>query len=143
MSPEEITNLTVEDALTLLKEYSCIEIKTVDSLAEKQKLREALILITSLSEYTNIGVCADNPEIAFETLSSYLKVFGYNYETIQSATIPDGFDGVYIKYNSKKMSYYLDSYSGNHRGVLVSCQGEDEARIIGTYGHFPLDLFLN
>lgn len=143
MSPEEITNLTVEESLKTLKEYSCIKVKTVESQEDKQKLREALILIASLSEYTNIGVCADDPEIGFETLLSYVKAFGYSYEHIQAATIPDGIDGVYIKYNSKKMSYYLDSYSGEHRGVLVSCQGEDEAMIIGTYGHFPLDLFLN
>ncbi len=40
------------------------------------------------------------------------------------------------------MSYYLDQYTGEYRGVLVSCQSEDDL-IAGTYGHFPLDLFLN
>ena len=40
------------------------------------------------------------------------------------------------------MSYYLDDYIGKYRGVLVSCQSEDD-KIVGTYGHFPLDLFSN
>ncbi len=47
---------------------------------------------------------------------------------------------IYLKYNSQKQSYYFDEYTGEYRGVLVAVQGENED-IIGTYGHFPLDLF--
>jgi len=47
---------------------------------------------------------------------------------------------VYIKYNTQRQASYLDSYTGTYRGVLVSCQSEND-QLVGTYGHFPLDLF--
>ena len=49
---------------------------------------------------------------------------------------------VYIKLNGKNGLCYLDSYSGHHRGVLVSCQSYQEGGINEMYGHLPLDLFV-
>ncbi|NES92001.1 DUF1824 family protein, partial [Okeania sp. SIO2B9] len=40
-----------------------------------------------------------------------------------------------------KESYHLESYIGEYRGVLVSCQSAEDTGINGTYGHLPLDLF--
>ena len=132
--------LTVPEALKLLKKYSGIRVKSPQSDAEKQTLQQALLLIIDQSESSNLGVCADRLDHGLTALSSYLKAFGYSCEFDQ-ASPSNGDSPVYIKYNSQKMSYYLDSYTGTYRGVLVSCQSEDDA-IAGTYGHFPLNLFI-
>ncbi|WP_013325196.1 DUF1824 family protein [Gloeothece verrucosa] len=140
MSDLKETNLTIEEALKLLREYSCIQVKTVDAKIQKEQLREALLLITSVSEYENIGVCANNAQEGLAALFSYLKAFGYqtNFEATEKF---EEHQPVYIKYNTQKQSHYLDSYAGSYRGVLISCQADDDA-LVGTYGHFPLDLFM-
>ena len=140
MSTEKETNLTVEEALKILREYSCTQIKTPSSQAEQEQLQQAVILITSLSEWENLGVCADNAKVGFAALASYLKALGYEAD-FDSASIPASEDPVYIKFSTQRMSHFLDSYSGEYRGMLISCQAEDEA-IAGTYGHLPLDLFV-
>ena len=132
--------LTVPEALKLLKKYSGIRVKTPQSDAEKQTLQQALLLIVAQSESSNLGVCADRLEQGLTALSSYLKAFGYSFQ-FDKASPSDGDSPVYLKFNSQKASYYLDSYTGTYRGVLVSCQSEDDV-IAGTYGHFPLDLFM-
>jgi Tfp pilus assembly protein PilF len=134
-----------EIALKLLKKYSCIENKLVESEADKEQLRQAIQMITSLSEYENLGICADNAKQGFTALSSYLKALGYtsniDIDTLSKSNISDISEkSIYIKYNTQKQTHYLDSYNGTYRGVLISCQGEDD-KIVGTYGHFPLDLF--
>jgi hypothetical protein len=131
----------IDRTLKLLSTYSCSQSTTSISDSEKEQLRQALLLIVDLSEWQNLGICADNSTQGFAALSSYLKAFGYqsdfNTESVNSLDEP-----VYIKFNSQRMTHYLDSYSGEYRGVLVACQAEDD-RISGTYGHFPLDLFNN
>jgi hypothetical protein len=171
MTAQPSTNLTVEEALKILKEYSCVQIRTVTSKINSEELRQALLLITNLSEYENLGICADNAEEGFTALSEYLKAFKYdlnvdsllraesekkssasqkkddrsyfnaNGDKIVSVGEKTTVEGaVYIKFNTQKKTYYLDSYTGSYRGVLVSCQSENDT-LVGTYGHFPLDLF--
>ena len=136
-----MSSQTVEHALSVLREYSCMQQKTPTSEAEKQQLREALLLITSLSESENLGICADNTTVGFTVLLSYLTALGYQ-ANFDIASISTSKDPVYIKFNAQKMSHFVDAYKGEYRGVLVSCQAEDEA-IAGTYGHLPLDLFID
>jgi hypothetical protein len=139
MSSQKATDLTVEKALKILKKYSCSENKTVNSEAEKEQLRQALLLIISLSEWENIGICASNEREGFTALKSYLQAFGYDndFKIEEEVNIQEP---IYIKFNTQKMSHYLVSYTGKYRGVLVSCQVEND-ELVGTYGHFPLDLF--
>ncbi|NJK49967.1 DUF1824 family protein [Candidatus Gracilibacteria bacterium] len=139
MTTQPSTNLPVEEALQLLKKFSCTAIATVESEIELEQLRQALLLVTSLSESENLGICADNAQQGFAALSSYLKAFGYQADC--DPTLASDLQGaIYIKFNTQKMSYYFDSYTGNYRGVLVSCQSDNDM-LLGTYGHFPLDLF--
>lgn len=140
MSTQEPINLTVKEAREILAEYSCFEVKTVDSELEKQRLRAALLLITNLAESENLGVCADNSDQGLITLASYLQALGYEVPFEQSSVTPIN-EPVYIKFNGQKMTYLMDTYQGKYRGVLVSCQSEDDD-IGGTYGHFPMDLFM-
>ena len=80
MSTQKKTNLTVQDALKILREYSCVQVKNAESEAEKEQLRQALELIASLSESENLGVCADNAVQGFASLSSYLKALFRGFE---------------------------------------------------------------
>jgi hypothetical protein len=173
MTAQSSTNLTIEEALKILKEYSCVQIRTVTSKINSEELRQALLLITNLSEYENLGICADTAEEGFRALSEYLKAFNYDIDvdslldaetkkkssasqdkgdrdrfnargdkivSVGEKTAVDG--AIYLKFNTQKKTYYLDSYTGSYRGVLVSCQSENDT-LVGTYGHFPLDLFAN
>ena len=95
--------------------------------------------MVSLSEWENLGICADNSEMGFAILTNYLKALGYPVK-FDRTKITASNRPVYIKYNTQKMSDHLDSYDGDYRGVLISCQSENQA-IAGTYGYFPEDLF--
>lgn len=133
------SNLSVDDALEILKDYSCLQIKIVDFEADKHKLREAIKIVSSLCETENIGICADNFQEGFTTLKSYLKALKISENLEKSANAPKQ-NPVYIKFNTETMSYYVDYYAGSYRGVLISCQS-DNHNLVGTYGHFPLNLF--
>ena len=140
MSEKTENDLMVSEAIKLLKQYSCIEIKTVDTEEEKDRLKKALLLITNLSEKENLGICASNSTEGFMALSSYLKALGYQ-PNLDSKSLPKIDTPIYIKYYTERMSYSMDSYQGSYRGVLISCQSEND-EIVGTYGHFPIDLFV-
>jgi hypothetical protein len=72
-------------------------------------------------------------------LESYLEALGYSVN-LKKAEVDSP---VYIKFNPKTGLSYLDAYSGNHRGVLVSCQSSQAGGINEMYGHLPLDLFIS
>ena len=131
--------MNLEAEIKLLKQYSCTGAKIPESEAEKKELQEAVISVVSLSEWENLGICADNSEIGFTILTSYLKALGYRVK-FDRAKITASNKPVYIKYNTQKKSHHLDYYDGEYRGVLISCQSENDA-IAGTYGYFPADLF--
>lgn len=134
-----MTNLSVKEAQKILNAFSCTA-QAISPESEKVLIRQALLLLTSLSEYQNLGICADDAAQGFVALKTYLKALGY--ETPLNQTEFTSFVGpVYIKFNTQRKSYYLDSYTGKYRGVLVSCQSLEDESINGTYGHLPLDLF--
>jgi hypothetical protein len=130
--------MSIKEALKLLKEYGCIQPKIATSLEEKEELRQAILLVNHGSESINLGICADNVEDTLKTLTEYLQALGYSTKVDPPGSPLQG--GIYLKYNTLKQTYYLDSYTGTYRGVLISCQSENDT-LVGTYGHFPLDLF--
>jgi len=131
--------MNLSEAVKLLKQYSCTLVKIPGSEAEKKELQTAVIDVVNASEWENLGICADNSESGCKILTSYLKALGYPVE-FDRALIKASNSPVYIKYNTQKLSHHLDSYDGDYRGVLISCQTENDA-IAGTYGYFPADLF--
>ncbi len=139
MSKSPRISLTIEEAVKFLRRYGC-DPKSQDNRQDYSLLRQALLLVIKESEWENLGVCADNPQQGLAAIKNYLAAFGYQESF--SGNIPEHLatESIYIKLNTQKMSYYIDAYSGDYRGVLVAIQGEDE-RVIGTYGYFPLDLF--
>lgn len=136
MSTSNQTNLTVAEAQKVLKDFNYIENKSV-AASEKALIREALLLITSFSDYQIFGICADTSTQGLLALKTYSESLGY--KTSFDLTPVEG--SVYIKFNPQTGLCYLDSYSGKHRGVLVSCQSSQDNSINEMYGHLPIDLF--
>ena len=143
MSNQNSNNLTVEAAEKMLNEFTCLHIKSNAapmSEEEKTRTREALLLLVNSSDYQMLGVCSSSVSEGFSALGRYLEAIGYKNTTLSdSAFKVEG--PAYIKFNGKTESYHADSYTGEFRGVLVSCQSEEGEGINGTYGHLPLDLF--
>ena len=126
------------DSLALLKDYSRIEIRIPQNPSERAELRQAIAWICDQSEAENLGICADDQALAILTLSQYLNALGYGDAIATQEAAVEG--PVYLKCNTQSLRFYVDSYEGDYRGVLMACQTEDEA-LSGTYGYFPLDLF--
>lgn len=134
-----IMTQNIDQALKILKEFSCIEIKLIESDIEKQQLQEALKLIVSLSDDQNFGICASSTTEAFNSLKEYLQPLGYS-ENIET-NLPLENKPVYLKFSTERKSYNLSDYEGKYRGVLITIFADFNDKIIGTYGHLPLDLF--
>lgn len=126
-------------ARQLLDQYSCVEQKQITSDAERQALQNALLQIVEASGGENFGICADDAQQGYRALGSYLAACGYPVSFNWEAIAPDPAP-VYIKFISTTQKHYAEPYEGQYRGVLVSCQSEDDV-VNGTYGHLPLDLF--
>lgn len=128
-------HLTVEAAQKILREFNCIENKTVSD-AEKDLIRQALLLVSKVSDYQILGICAETATAGLSALASYTKALNYQ----PNLDLPPVAGAVYIKFNPKTGLCYLDAYSGQYRGVLVSCQSA-YGSVNEMYGHLPLDLF--
>ena len=133
--------MDIAQAQKILSAFSCTETKTVNSPQEKEQLRQAVLLFGNLSDSQNLGICANTASEGFLILETYLKALGYPIPA-DKPDITSIVGPVYIKYNSMRGSWYLDSYIGQYRGVLVSCQSSENESINGLYGHLPLDLFV-
>ncbi len=141
MSISQPPDLTLDKALEVVRSYDCASVTNTSSSIEPEELRNSLLLVTSLSSSQNLGICADDSQQGFSALASYLEAFGYQ-SNLEQENISISSEAVYLKFSTQKMSYYSKKYTGEYRGVLVSIQSENDL-IAGTYGHFPLNLFLN
>lgn len=141
MSISQPPDLTLDKALEIVKSYDCAQVTNTESAIEPESLRNSLLLVTSLSSSQNLGICADDSQQGFAALASYLEAFGYQ-SNLEQDKANQSHEPVYLKFSTQKMSYYSSEYTGEYRGVLISYQSEDDS-IAGTYGHFPLNLFLN
>lgn len=134
-------SLETQAALKYLQVFS-VQPESVDlSVPEqRQQLRSQLIQITSLADHHNFGVCADQGTEGFTALAHYLSALGYPvpFNLVQLPAIDEP---VYIKFNGQTLAHYHDSYTGDYRGVLISCLSSDYDQLNGTFGYFPLNLF--
>lgn len=125
--------------LALLKDYSRLEIRIPQDDQEREDLRQVIVWICGQSETENFGICADDQASAENALGQYLQALDYGKAiAMEPGKAIEG--PVYLKCQSQSLRFYLDSYDGDYRGVLISCQAEEDA-LAGTYGYFPLDLF--
>ena len=106
---------------------------------QKQTVRDNLLWLNEQSEYQTLGICASNLEDAEAALKSYVSALS---QTIQ-VDIPPQDGAVFLKFNTLKNAWYLDGYTGDSRGVLVTYHTSEPELddVNGTYGPFPLDLF--
>jgi hypothetical protein len=134
---EPMTQFTAAEAHQILKPFDCLKRDEVPSITDKSRIREALLTVVQLSDYQILGICADTLAEGQQALKSYAAALGYEPELRGGAIA----GAVYIKFNPKSGLCYAEPYTGEHRGVLVSCQSAYESGINEMYGHLPLDLF--
>ena len=140
-----MTQLTAAEAHRVLKQFDGL----IDGLkqdasqpvsqpvSDKSCVREALLTVVQLSDYQILGICADTLAEGQQALKTYSAALGYAPDVREGAIA----GSVYIKFNPKSGLCYAESYTGEHRGVLVSCQSAYESGINEMYGHLPLNLF--
>lgn len=129
------------EAINLLKEFSCLEPKSINSQLEKQQLSQAVKLISDLADCQNFGICADNLDSGINALKNYLKATGYQDEIKLDKDMVVENEPIYLKFNTEKMSSIVSNYQGEYRGVLISIFASYNPEIEGTYGYLPLNLF--
>ena len=135
----QVVELSLAEAIALLKEYSCAELKPVETELEKRRLQTAILQVAQHCETKNLGICADNANQGFGSLESYLRAMGFTPD-FSAETSQLNEEPLYLKYNCEKQACYRSYYPESYRGVLLACLTEDE-QLGGTYGYFPLDLF--
>lgn len=137
MSASDSTLPTLERAHTLLKRFDCLS-QSAFNPTERKQLQQALFYVAQQSDYQIIGVCATSFEQGKHALAAYAEALGYAPPLTDLQPIAGA---VYLKFNPKSGLCYVDTYQGEHRGVLVSCQSAYETGLNAMYGHLPLDLF--
>jgi hypothetical protein len=130
-------NLTIADAERILWELSDLDPAIADASSRLQ-ICEALDYLTKQADYHIFGICADRTETAVKSMRAYATHFRYELPDTQLPSIDDG---IYLKYNPRRLRYHADSYGGQYRGVLISFHTDFADGYSGTHGHFPLDLF--
>lgn len=138
MSSQNQRHLSYQDAKKILNKFNCVDIAPAIKNSDKPLIRQSLILMTRLSDYLILGICADTAEEGLLAMKTYSLALGYE----PPSNLPMMEGPVYIKLNGKNGLCYIDSYSGHHRGVLISCQSNSQNGINEMYGHLPLDLFV-
>ena len=135
------SNLSPTDIIAIrnhLAQFS--HLTTPPDLSPEQALQigSHLQLFNDLSDYQTIGVCASTLGKAKAAMESFLAALGIPLEL----SLPDRQGAIYLKFNTLNRAWYLDSYHGPSRGVLITFHSsEPEAAEAGTYGPFPFDLF--
>ena len=147
MTADLATALAIEDPAAKLKavRQQLIAISLLHGPADlsevqRQSVCDALLWLNDMSEYQTLGICASTSADAETALKGYVAALS---QPIQ-VDLPNNQEGaVFLKFNTLKNAWYLDSYSGDSRGVLVTYHtSEPELEDVnGTYGPFPLDLF--
>jgi hypothetical protein len=128
----------IETAHRRLKTFDCLPTDATEH-PKNDEIQSALKAVAAQSEFQIFGVCASSVDEGLASLKAYAQALGY--EIPPDATIGEVEGPAYIKFNPKAGLIYTDSYSGDHRGVLVSCQSAYDDGLNEMYGHLPLDLF--
>lgn len=129
--------LTLDAALQVLRRFTCLDRFTPADIPAPEVTRQALHIVADRSDYQIFGICADTVAAANQTLQDYLIALQYDDQPLLTSS-----EGpVYVKYNPRTGLCHTTSYTGDYRGVLVSCQSAYDQDINETFGHLPLDLF--
>lgn len=133
--------MNINEADQILKQVDCLNPAfQSDNTASIPTMQEAVKIVAQHSDFQILGICAASVEEGVAALRAYASALNYTIDQI-----PESFQAVqgtaYIKFNPKAQILYADSYTGDHRGVLVSCQSAYSDGLNEMYGHLPLTLF--
>jgi uncharacterized protein with PIN domain len=134
---ETTASLTTAQAQAILAPFNCIELKTIQTSAEKLAVQQAVLQLVNITDNQIFGILADSLEQATQALNLYTQVIGHQ----PPAEIPPCSDAVYLKFNPRSGLCYASPYTGEHRGVLISFQSDAADGLNEMCGHLPLDLF--
>lgn len=142
-SSEELSSQEIAEQVKAIRrqliESTLVHVPADLSAEQRQSVRSALLWLNEQSEYQTLGICADSLADAERALKGYIAALS---EPIQVDIEPQE-GAVFLKFNTLKNAWYLDGYSGDSRGVLVTYHtSEPDLDVVnGTYGPFSLDLF--
>jgi hypothetical protein len=136
MASEMSASPSLDAAHQLLKQFDCLHQATVTP-DQRESLQQAVLQVAEHSDYQMLGICAESLATGHSALLHYARVLGYTPELATSEIQGP----VYIKFNPRSGLCYVDSYIGEYRGVLISCQSDYADGVNDMYGHLPLDLF--
>jgi hypothetical protein len=68
MSASQPTDLTLDEALKIVKSYDCAQVTNTEPLVELEEGSNSLLLVTSLSSSQNLGICASDFQQGFVSL---------------------------------------------------------------------------
>ncbi len=127
----------VQQSQAALDRFTGVESPPLPTAADKEPVQAALLALAKLTDYQMFGILAASCDQGIAALRAYAQAFGYempsSWQPVEGPT--------YIKFNPNLGSCHTDSYTGEHRGVLVSYQSAADENLNQIYGHFPLDLF--
>ena len=116
-------------------------LKTAPQLSNRKvkKLLEELEVNIFNADWITIGIMAPSDKRAIEALKSnckrnFLIEFG-NLNSLHA----DG--SVFLKGNQKTGNVFVRSENGLGKGILITCQYDEDAKESNTFGPFPLDFF--
>ncbi len=133
-----ITTSAAEKVLWDLK-----DLESTATAEQRGQIRDALQALQASADYLMFGVCAEQQLAGWQAVQSYAQHFGYEIAAHLEQELPQFTGAVYLKFNPRSQRLYVDGYTGQYRGVLVSFQSDLADSYSGTHGHFPLDLFVN
>lgn len=133
---------TADQLMTIrqrLNRFSCLRTPPDLAAPEADQVKADLQCFNAWSEYQTLGICAPSLAEAKAAMETFLVALGVTV----SLDLPDRQGPVYLKFNTLKGAWYLDDYSGESRGVLITFHTSEPAmaELVGTYGPFPLGLF--
>jgi hypothetical protein len=127
----------IQQAQAALASFAGLQSLPLASPAARETVKAALLTLAETADYQMFGILADSFDQGMTSLQAYAQAFGYELPAHGEPVA----GSVYIKFNPNLGSYYINSYTQEHRGVLISYQSATNETINQTYGHFPLDLF--
>ena len=137
--PMPPTSLTLQNAHNILVGFNDMQPKHIHSDLEAQQVRAAVLCLAKASDYQILGVLADSFAQGWQALSSYTKALGVGIPP-QMQPVPGP---VYFKFNFQSGRCYVEPYTGQDRGVLVSYHSDYDGDPNDMYGHLPWDLFMD
>ena len=121
---------------------SLLMLRSAPSLTKKQRinLMDELLSVIDSSDWFTVGIMAPSAEIAVNSLREIEKCLDWN-EMKMIYSMPKENEPVFLKGNQKSGNFFIRNEDGLGKGILLSCQYNNESLDADTLGPFPLDFF--